>query len=49
VPTSEVGQRLFAVVREAVAAGVDPESALRETARAYRTAMIAAESPTTPS
>jgi XTP/dITP diphosphohydrolase len=48
-PTSEVGQRLFAVVREAVAAGVDPESALRETARAYRTAMLAAESAAPPS
>jgi XTP/dITP diphosphohydrolase len=45
-PTSDVGDRLFAVVREAVAAGVDPESALRETARAYRTAMLAAERPT---
>jgi len=31
-------------VVEAVGAGVDPESALRETARAYRAAMIAAES-----
>ncbi len=45
-PTGEVGQRLFAVVREAVAAGVDPESALRETARAYRAAMLAAEEST---
>jgi XTP/dITP diphosphohydrolase len=43
-PTGEFGERLFALVREAVAAGVDPESALRETARAYRAAMIAAES-----
>ena len=42
-PTDEFGERLFALVREAVAAGVDPESALRETARAYRAAMIAAE------
>ncbi len=30
------GPRLLAVVREAVAAGVDPELALRETSRAYR-------------
>lgn len=44
-PTDEFGERLFALVRETVAAGVDPESALRETARAYRAAMIAAESP----
>jgi XTP/dITP diphosphohydrolase len=42
-PTGEFGERLFALVREAVAAGVDPESALRETARAYRAAMLAAE------
>ena len=42
-PTDEFGERLFALVREAVAAGVDPESALRETARAYRAAMLAAE------
>jgi len=42
-PTPDFGQRLFSLVQEAVAAGVDPESALRETARAYRCAMIAAE------
>ena len=30
------GPRLLSVVREAVAAGVDPELALRETSRAYR-------------
>jgi len=42
-PTADLGERLFALVREAVAAGVDPESALRETARAYRAAMITAE------
>ena len=42
-PTEEFGERLFAVAREAVAAGVDPESALRATARAYRAALIAAE------
>jgi MazG family protein len=37
------GERLFAVVTEAVAAGVDPEAALRHTARAYRAAIRAAE------
>ncbi|MEP7020006.1 MAG: MazG family protein [Pseudonocardiales bacterium] len=42
-PSGEFGERLFTLVREAVAAGVDPESALRDTARAYRAAMIAAE------
>jgi uncharacterized protein YabN with tetrapyrrole methylase and pyrophosphatase domain len=39
----EIGARLFAVVRDAVAAGVDPEAALRRTARAYRAAITAAE------
>lgn len=48
-PTEQFGQRLFAMVREAVAAGVDPESALRETAGAYRGAMIAAEQAAAPS
>lgn len=33
------GPRLLALVREAVAAGVDPEIALRETSRAYRDAL----------
>jgi XTP/dITP diphosphohydrolase len=37
------GERLLALVRESVAAGVDPELALRETARAYRTALGEAE------
>jgi XTP/dITP diphosphohydrolase len=37
------GERLFAVVTDAVAAGVDPEAALRHTARAYRDAIRAAE------
>jgi XTP/dITP diphosphohydrolase len=41
--TTWLGQRLLELVREAVGAGVDPESALRETARAYRAAMLAAE------
>jgi XTP/dITP diphosphohydrolase len=43
VAEGEIGARLFAVVRDAVAAGVDPEAALRRTARAYRAAIIAAE------
>jgi XTP/dITP diphosphohydrolase len=33
------GERLFALVAEAVDAGIDPEAALRETARAYRAAI----------
>jgi XTP/dITP diphosphohydrolase len=40
----EVGERLFAVVRDAVAAGIDPEGALRRTTQAYRAAIVAAES-----
>jgi XTP/dITP diphosphohydrolase len=46
VPTpagDDLGARLFALVEEAVAADVDPEAALRATARAYRTAIRAAE------
>jgi XTP/dITP diphosphohydrolase len=39
----EIGERLFAVVRDAVAAGVDPEGALRHTTRAYRAAIVSAE------
>jgi len=39
----EFGERLFALVEEAVAAGVDPEGALRRTVWAYRAAMQAAE------
>jgi XTP/dITP diphosphohydrolase len=47
VPTEdEIGARLFAIVQEAVAAGIDPETALRRTTRAYRDAILAAE--TTP-
>ncbi|HEV7193417.1 MAG TPA: MazG family protein [Jatrophihabitantaceae bacterium] len=41
--TSELGEQLFAIVSSAVANGADPESALRETARAYRANMLAAE------
>ncbi len=40
-----IGARLFAVVVEAQAAGVDPEGALRTAARAYRTRILAAEDP----
>ena len=39
----ELGARLFELVEEAVAAGVDPEAALRRTARAYRAAVVAVE------
>jgi XTP/dITP diphosphohydrolase len=39
----EFGQRLFELVEEAVAAGVDPETALRRTAMSYRSAIVAAE------
>jgi XTP/dITP diphosphohydrolase len=42
-PTSDLGERLFALVREAADAGVDAEAALRQTARAYRDAILAAE------
>ena len=44
VTGNDIGERLMAVVRDAVASGVDPESALRETARAYRAAVVEAES-----
>jgi XTP/dITP diphosphohydrolase len=43
VSANDIGDRLLAVVREAVAAGVDPESALRQSARALRDALVAAE------
>jgi XTP/dITP diphosphohydrolase len=46
VAANSVGERLLAVVRDAVATGVDPESALRETARAYRAAIVATETAT---
>jgi len=45
VSANDIGDRLLGVVREAVAAGVDPESALRESARALRDAVVAAEAP----
>jgi uncharacterized protein YabN with tetrapyrrole methylase and pyrophosphatase domain len=38
-----IGERLFALAREAANAGVDPESALRDTARRFRAAILAAE------
>jgi XTP/dITP diphosphohydrolase len=38
-----VGERLFAIVAEAVESGVDPELALRATARVYRDAVRDAE------
>lgn len=45
----EIGSKLFAVVQDAVAAGVDPEGALRRATLAYRDAILAAESAATPS
>ncbi len=39
----DIGGRLFALVGEALAAGVDPEAALRTTARAYRAAIRTTE------
>lgn len=42
----EFGARLFDLVREAVAAGVDAESALRRTTLAYRTSIQNAETST---
>ena len=39
----DVGSRLFALVGEALAAGVDPEAALRTTVRGYLAAVRAAE------
>lgn len=41
--SDDIGARLFAVVADAVAAGADPEAALRATARSYREALQAAE------
>jgi XTP/dITP diphosphohydrolase len=42
-PDHGIGSRLMALVVEAVEAGVDPEAALRRTARDYRAAMLARE------
>jgi XTP/dITP diphosphohydrolase len=44
----DVGSRLFALVGEAVAAGVDPEAALRGTVRGYLAAVRAAEGAPSP-
>jgi len=38
-----IGGRLFALAREAANAGIDPESALRDTTRRFRAAILAAE------
>jgi XTP/dITP diphosphohydrolase len=38
-----IGERLFALAREATEAGVEPESALRDTTRRFRAAILAAE------
>lgn len=38
-----IGARLFAVVQDAVAAGVEPETALRRATRSYRAALLVAE------
>ncbi len=38
-----IGEKLFALVAEAVQAGIDPELALRETARQYRDAIRSTE------
>ncbi len=46
-PSDELGTRLFGIVRDAVAAGVDPEGALRRTVTSYRDAILAAEQPAT--
>ncbi|MBV9594380.1 MAG: MazG family protein [Actinobacteria bacterium] len=40
---SEIGSRLFAVVRDAVAAGVDPEAELRRATQTYRASILDAE------
>jgi XTP/dITP diphosphohydrolase len=42
-PEDEIGARLFAVVQDAVASGVDPEGALRRTTRSYLAALRTAE------
>jgi len=41
--SDDVGERLFAIVQEATAAGVDPEGALRRTTMSYLAAIRAAE------
>jgi XTP/dITP diphosphohydrolase len=41
--SDDIGEKLFALVRESVRAGVDPEQALRDTARRFREAVRAEE------
>lgn len=41
--SDEIGDRLLAVVHDAVTAGLDPEAELRRRARSYRESIIAAE------
>jgi uncharacterized protein YabN with tetrapyrrole methylase and pyrophosphatase domain len=41
--TDDIGGRLFAVVQDAVREGIDPETALRQTARRYRDSVMARE------
>jgi XTP/dITP diphosphohydrolase len=42
-PAADIGARLFALVGEALEAGVEPETALRRVTWAYRDAILAAE------
>ncbi|WP_375499438.1 MazG family protein [uncultured Jatrophihabitans sp.] len=42
-PADSIGARLFALVQEAVADGLDPETELRQVTRDYRRAIVAAE------
>lgn len=42
-PGDGIGRQLFALVQQAVAQGVDPETELRRVARDYRSAILAAE------
>jgi uncharacterized protein YabN with tetrapyrrole methylase and pyrophosphatase domain len=49
VPSGDgIGERLLALVAEAVQAGVDPELALREAARGYRESVMKTETAQTP-
>jgi XTP/dITP diphosphohydrolase len=45
-PSDDIGERLFAIVGEAVAAGIDPEGALRRTTMNYLAAIHSAEEQT---
>ena len=44
--SDEIGERLFAIVKDAVAGGIDPEGALRRTTMSYLAAIQAAEEQT---